>query len=458
MQHSILIVDDNEENLSLLRSILNQDGYNIFPANSVDYGASLLKKNRGKFSVALIDHHMPGMQGDAAIQLYKTIDTDLQFLTITGDTSEEVLQKSMSAGSALVFDRNMKEETLRSVVRRYCKQFEDRSRIVSAASVEASEMEQVIRQYGMIGRSEHLHSVCKLISSYATSDDVVLIRGENGTGKERIARAIHNHSLVSDGPFIAVNCGAISEGISESELFGHIRGAFTGAMKDRMGHFREANGGTLFLDEIGDMPPLLQTKLLRVLQEKEIVPVGASKPVKVNVRIIAATNVDLDANVKNGKFREDLFYRLNVLPIQILPLRERKDDIEPLILHFEEKWRKKTGLPQKQFRVRTIKALKSDSWPGNIRELESIVSRVLTRVQGQVIEREDLDERFQVFTDDDVDYSESFTGLHARHEREERDFFSRLLKKTGSLSASARALNMPKATLHNRLKYLGIKI
>lgn len=457
MQHSILIVDDDEENLSFLRSILNQDGYNIFPANNVDYGASLLKRYRGKFSLALIDHHMPEMLGDAAIQLYKTIDTDLQFLTITGDNSEDVLQKSMSAGSAMVFDRKMQVETLRSVVRRYCKQHEDRTRIVALPPSDASEIEQVIREYGMIGRSQHLYSVCKLISSYAKSDDVVLIRGENGTGKERIARAIHAHSLVSDGPFIAVNCGAISEGISESELFGHIKGSFTGAMKDRMGHFREANGGTLFLDEVGDMPSLLQTKLLRVLQEKEIVPVGASKPIKVNVRIIAATNVDLDANVKSGKFREDLFYRLNVLPIPILPLRERKDDIEPLILYFEEKWRKKTGQLQKQFRIRTIKALTSDPWPGNIRELESVISRVLTRAQTQVIEREDLDDRFQVFTDDDEDYSESFLGLQARHERESRDFYSRLLKKTGSLSASARALNVPKATLHCRIKALGIK-
>jgi transcriptional regulator with GAF, ATPase, and Fis domain len=207
----------------------------------------------------------------------------------------------------------------------------------------------------MIGASDQLVDICNLIEKYGGSPELqsVLIRGEHGVGKEKVAKAIHLYSPISDGPFVSVNCSAINEGVIESELFGHIKGAFTGAIRDRKGHFREATNGTLFLDEIGDMPPNLQAKLLRAIQEKEIYPVGASQPIKVNVRIIAATNVDLDAAVKTGKFRADLLSRLDVLPINIPPLRKRKDDIEPFVLHLCQK-RGREGV-----RARALAALKA---------------------------------------------------------------------------------------------------
>jgi two-component system, NtrC family, response regulator AtoC len=453
MRHSILIVDDNPDNLNLLRSVLGGE-YNVFVADSVSYGRSLLKRER--FSLALVDHHLPEMTGNEAIREFKQTAPEVQFLTITGDTSENVLQLSAQAGSLMVFDRRMGNETLRSVIRNYCHQFEDRHRLAEPEEVPAN-IREFLMSFNMIGRSQHLVDLCHLINKYARSNKPVAIQGENGTGKERVARALHMKSNVADGPFVAVNCGAIAESLIESELFGHVRGAFTGALKDRKGYFREADGGTIFLDEIGELPPHLQPKLLRVLQEGEIVPVGGDRPIKVDVRIISATNVDLEKATKSGKFREDLFHRLNVLPLKVSPLRERPEDIEPLIFHFEEKWRKANGAEPRRFRARTVAALISDPWTGNIRELESVIERVLTRTEGKYIEQEHLDERFQrALEGDESDVAESYVGLKSRHEREERDFLARVLKKLGSLSAAARALNLAKATLHGRIKTLGI--
>ncbi len=457
MQHSILVVDDNLENLDFIRSVLKPAGYNVFPADDVDTGASYIKRNRGKLSLALIDHHMPSMTGDKAIAMYKTIDPDLQFLTITGDPTDEVFRANVDAGACMVLRRGMNLENLYSVVRSYCNKFEEQSRIIRKQDTTPTENETFIRTFGMVGRSQHLYNVCESIENYGKTDLAILIHGENGTGKERVARAIHTHSQVADGPFVAVNCAAINEGLIESELFGHERGAFTGANRDRKGYFVEADGGTLFLDEIGDMPTHLQSKLLRAIQEKEIVPVGATKPIKVNARVIAATNVNLKEAIAKLRFREDLFYRLNVLPITLLPLRERKEDIEPLVLALTEKWSRQTG-QVKDFRARTMSALRSYEWPGNIRELENVVTRILAKTEGTVIELMNLDENFQKIAEAESSDGETYIALKARHENEERSFIADIIKKSGSLSAAARLLSLGKSTLHGRVKALGIKL
>lgn len=455
MQHTLLLVDDKSENLDFLRSILKPQGYNVFPADSVDYGASLLKRHKGKISLALIDHNMPGKNGDDAIRLFKSIDPDLQCLTITGEPTEETIQKSMDAGSYSVLSRQLGVGALQSIIGGYCRKFEERTTL--SAVVPDGAKESLIATYGLVGASNHLANLCQLIERYAKTEESVLIRGENGTGKERVARAIHFHSEVASGPFVAVNCAAISEGVIESELFGHVKGSFTGAMRDRAGYFRDASGGTLFLDEIGDMPLSAQAKLLRALQEKEIVPVGATKPIKIRTRIIAATNAKLEDAIKAGRFREDLYYRLNVMPLQILPLKDRPEDIEPLVHAALERWNKKTG-DKKEIRARTISALKAYSWPGNIRELEAVMARVLARTEAAVIEPEHLDENIRFLgSETESDFAESYKGLRARHEIEEGKFLSELLKKTGSLSQAARVLGIAKATLHGRMKLLGIK-
>ncbi|MGE3263342.1 MAG: sigma-54-dependent transcriptional regulator [Bacteriovoracia bacterium] len=456
MQHTLLLVDDKSENLDFLRSILKPQGYNIFPADSVDYGASLLKRYKGKVSLALIDHSMPGKNGDEAIRLFKSIDPDLQCLTITGEPTEETIQKHMEAGSYSVLSRTLQAETLKSVVSSYCRKFETKTALSVIATPDGAK-ESIIAAHDFVGASDHLAELCQLIDRYAKTEESVLIRGENGTGKERVARAIHSHSTVESGPFIAVNCAAISEGVIESELFGHVKGSFTGAMRDRNGYFRDANGGTLFLDEIGDMPLSAQAKLLRALQEKEVVPVGATKPIKIRTRIIAATNTKLEDAVKAGRFREDLYYRLNVMPIQILPLKDRPEDIEPLVHFSLTRWNKKTG-QRKEVRARTISALKAYSWPGNIRELEAVMARVLARTEASIIEPEHLDENIRfLVSETDTDFSESYRCLKERHDTEERKFLSELLKKFGSLGKAALALNVAKATLHGRIKKLGIQ-
>lgn len=455
MQHTLLLVDDKIENLEFLRSILKPQGYSIFPADSVDYGASLLKRYKGKISLALIDHNMPGKNGDEAIRLFKSIDPDLQCLTITGEPTEETIQKSMDAGSYTVLSRALGVETLKSVIGSYCAKFEAKTELAKLPVVEGSK-ESFIAEFGLIGASDHLVELCQLIDRYAKTEESVLIRGENGTGKERVARAIHLHSAAASGPFVAVNCAAINEGVIESELFGHVKGAFTGAVRDRAGYFRDANGGTLFLDEIGDMPLSLQAKLLRALQEKEIVPVGATKPVKIYARIITATNVKLEDAIKTGRFREDLYYRLNVMPLQLLPLHRRVDDIAPLVHAILGRWNKKTG-QKKEIRARTIAALKAYSWPGNIRELEGVMARVLARTESPIIEAEHLDDNIRFLgAETESDFAENYKGLLARHEFEEREFLLSLLKKI-SLSQAAKTLGLAKATLHGRAKALGIK-
>lgn len=456
MQHTLLLVDDKSENLDFLRSVLKPQGYNILPAENVDYGLSLVKRYKGKLALALIDHNMPGKNGDEAIRLFKNIDPDLQCLTITGEPTEETIQKHMSAGSYSVLSRDLGVETLQSIVSSYCNRFEAKT-AVSEASPSGDEKSRLIASHGLIGGSDHLAQLCQLIDRYAKTDESVLIRGENGTGKERVARAIHSHSVVADGPFVAVNCAAISEGVIESELFGHVKGSFTGAVRDRAGYFRDANGGTLFLDEIGDMPLSAQAKLLRVLQEREIVPVGATKAIKIRTRIIAATNTRLEDAIKAGRFREDLYYRLNVMPLHIIPLRDRVDDIVPLIHGILDRWNKKIG-EKKEIRARTVSALKAYAWPGNVRELEGVMARVLARTEALFIEPEHLDDNIRFLgAETDSDFTENYKGMRDRHNKEERELITSLLKRMGSLGKTAVVLGIPKPTLYSRAKLLGIK-
>jgi transcriptional regulator with GAF, ATPase, and Fis domain len=239
-----------------------------------------------------------------------------------------------------------------------------------------------------------MHALDTLITTVANSASTVLIRGESGTGKELVARALHSHSPRSNRPLIPVNCGAIPEDLLESELFGHVRGSFTGAMNDRVGRFVMADGGTIFLDEIGDMSPKLQVKVLRVLQEQEVEPVGSAETIKVNVRILAATNVDLERAVEEKRFREDLYYRLNVIPITVPPLRERTDDIPLLIDHFIKCFNQKQPRRIEGFSSEAVEILKNYPWPGNVRELENLVERMTILAEGSVVVPDDLPEKF----------------------------------------------------------------
>jgi transcriptional regulator with GAF, ATPase, and Fis domain len=293
----------------------------------------------------------------------------------------------------------------------------------------------------------------------AGSPSAVLLRGESGTGKELLARAVHDHSPRAAKPFVTVNCAALSQGLLESELFGHVKGAFTGATRDRVGRFELADGGTLFLDEIGDVSLEVQTKLLRVLQERTFERVGASEPIQVDVRIIAATHQDLERLIREGRFREDLFYRLNVLPIQVPPLRERREDIPELVEHFLRLHGPRCGKPDIQIDDDALAVLKGAPWPGNIRQLENALQRAVVVAEGNLLTVADLPPDLPQEPGDPVTVEtlKGVAGERAERDRREREQLVRAMAATnGNKSDAARALGMPRSTLVSRLKKYGL--
>lgn len=462
MNHTILIVDDKPENLNLLKSILEKKGLQVHQAGSAKFAASLLKKNSGRYALAIVDYHMPEINGDDATKLFHDIDPDLQVITMTGDDSDETADKCHKAGSFLVLPRLVSNQRLVSIVESYCKRFESKNSPVAVLddSQNMTEVEAYIKSFDMVGASDQTKLACSLVDRFSQRDESVLIYGENGTGKEKIAKAIHQRSKVNSGPFIAVNCGAISVGLIESELFGHTKGAFTGAVGIKKGFFQEASGGTIFLDEIGELPLNLQVKFLRVLQEREVTPVGSSQPVKIDVRIIAATNVNLESAVKKGTFREDLYYRLNVLNIELMPLKKRQKDIEPMIRHFLNQWKMKTG-ESRELSQNALAVLKKYSWPGNVRELENAMIRILAQYSDLKLDVHHLDKRFKATSDEPIDYADDALDLWNQYKIESSDRERLVLEKivvmSGSMTKAAKLIGVPKSTLHDKLKSLGMQ-
>ena len=314
----------------------------------------------------------------------------------------------------------------------------------------------------LIGNSLPMNRLKQMIRNVADSDSTILILGESGTGKELVAKALHFHSGRQDRLMIPVNCGAIPEDLLESELFGHVRGAFTGAIKDRIGRFQLADGGTIFLDEIGDMSPKLQVKILRVLQEQEIEPVGAIKTINVNVRVIAATNRDLEKDVQDGRFREDLYYRLNVIPITIAPLRDRRDDIPMLITHFRDRFAKLKKRSIRGFTDTAMTCLCHYDWPGNVRELENMVERLSIIHTGQQIDVEDLPEKFagpRSIPQPETSSEMPDTGIDFNKlvDQYERVLVRMALDKAGGVKNRAAALlDIKRTTLVEKMKKKGM--
>lgn len=460
MRGPILLVDDNKLTLSHTRELLEGAGYDVHQAESALYAVSLAKRNKGRYALAILDYLMPEIKGDEATRLLLSVDPELQIITFTGDDSDEAHKVNLAAGSLMVVEKGTSSERLLQIVHRHVQSYEDKIKIARPSNRALSDREQFIRRFGIIGASIHLEQTCDLLERYSKTLDNILIHGESGTGKERIAQAIHQFSKVANGPFITVNCASVNDGISESDLFGHVKGAFSGAIKARTGYFVEADGGTIFLDEIGDMPLNLQAKLLRVLQEREVIPVGAERPVKVNARVIAATNVDLEDAARKGRFREDLYFRLNVLPINLLPLRDRKEDISPLVMHFTDLWNQRHQM-NSAFREATLARLVDDDWPGNVRDLQNIVNRHLARISPrEIVEVSDLDDRFGPTqpSSDQEDLSKVYQNFKKKRDREERKFVEQALRLGGSIAAASKLLNMAKSTFYDRIRALGIKV
>ncbi len=380
---------------------------------------------------------------------------------MTGDDTTEAPIASLRAGVKDFIQKGENLDETVKVIRSYCKKFDETRRMVTATTnlkMQNYKNEKLIKQIGMIGWSDDLANVASQILqlSQSGSDNTVLIRGESGTGKELVAKAIHDLSSRSQNKFIAINSGGILANLLESELFGHEKGSFTGATTKKIGKFQIANGGTIFLDEIGDMSVELQVKLLRVIQEGVIEPVGSTTPVKVNVRIVAATHVNLEESIKEGRFREDLFYRLNVIPLILSPLRSRPDDIEPLVLHFQNKYKGE----KKKILYKTLKFLKTYSWKGNVRELENTMNRLFSMVPDEEITPDHLDAKFFNNTPENVDdYSCDYLAyrnlLDEIRDEKERDYLLYKIRGAKSLRAAAKSISIPKSSLQDKIKSWG---
>ncbi|MCI0693919.1 sigma-54 dependent transcriptional regulator [candidate division KSB1 bacterium] len=369
----LLLIDDDESLLKVTAHQLRQFGYEVIAKGSGEDGLATFKET--PFAVAVTDLQLPGVSGIEVLQEIRRHDRDCVVIIITAYGTIEDAVKACELGADDYLTKPFSREQLRFVLEKALRL----RRLQSENRYLRSELGRQFDFGNIIAKSAAMENVLKMAARIAESEATVLISGESGTGKELLARAIHFNSPRRDQPLITVNCPSIPENLLESELFGHVKGAFTGAVKDREGKFEQAEGGTIFLDEIGDLKPELQAKLLRVLQEKEIERVGGSKPIKVDVRVIAATNRDLDAAMREGNFREDLYYRLMVVPITLPPLREHAEDIPFLVDHFLQKHG--SGRPLR-FTPETLERLRHYDWPGNIRELENAVARAIILSSG----------------------------------------------------------------------------
>ena len=379
---SILVVDDEEKILKSLGRALRDAGHRVVDTTSAREAQRLLAER--SFDLLIVDNVMPETSGLDLIREYvnSTPEGDRsQVLMMTAHATVESAIEAMKLGALDYLQKPFEIDELLVVVRRAL----DHQRLRTEHRYLLSERDEQFDHYGIIGRSHRMEEVIRRAELVAATKSTVLITGETGTGKELVARAIHYHSAQRDMPLIKVNCAAIPETLLESELFGHVRGAFTGATTTKKGKFALADGGSIFLDEIGTMSPTLQSKLLRVLQEREFEPLGSERTERVDLRVIAATNRDLRQMVVDAKFQEDLFYRLNVIPIEIPPLRERREDIPALVDHFIQKHSHRTGRRIEKMEDGVLASLQQYDWPGNVRELENTIERAVVLTPGTAI-------------------------------------------------------------------------
>ncbi|HEV8316424.1 MAG TPA: sigma-54 dependent transcriptional regulator [Vicinamibacterales bacterium] len=379
---SILLADDEDKILKRLGRALRDEGHEVIEAQTAREAQRQLGERA--FDLLVVDNLMPGMTG---LELIRDMAHTMpqserpQVLMMTAHATVESAIEAMKLGAIDYLQKPFEVEELLVLVRHAL----EHQRLRSERQYLISERSAEFNQYGIVGRSRAMQEVIQRAELVAQTKSTVLITGETGTGKEMVARAIHHRSAQREMPLIKVNCAAIPETLLESELFGHVRGAFTGATTTKRGRFALADGGTIFLDEIGTMPPALQAKLLRVLQEREFEPLGSERTQRIDVRVIAATNRDLKQLVSEGKFQEDFYYRLNVIPIQIPALRERREDIPVLIEHFVEKHRQRTGKRIDRVDDEVVAALARYEWPGNVRELENTIERAVVLATGPML-------------------------------------------------------------------------
>ena len=458
MEHvaRILLVDDEPGSRESLSLLLGHEGYLVDTASDGEKAIRLFSKN--KYDVIITDLFLPGASGIDILKHVKDHPLPCSVILITGNATAETAVEAMKEGAFDYIIKPVNFEKLKVLVEKAV----EKNRLVAENIYLRQQLRGKYKFDNIIGNSPAIQPVFSRMEKILHTDSTVLILGESGTGKELVARAIHFNGSRKEKPFIAINCGAIPAELLESELFGHVRGSFTGAVADKPGKFELANHGTIFLDEIGTMPLHLQMKLLRVLQEQEVERVGSIRKTKLDVRVISATNSDLDERVRRAEFREDLFYRLNVIPIHLPPLRERHEDIALLARHFLRKICADMRHPICELTPDALIAMESYKWPGNVREMENVIERVVALTDGNVIDRQDLPPQIAGtlnesgllpalhIPEEGLDLTETMAHL-------ERHLIQQAMERSQSIKARAASLlNINRTTLVEKIKRYGM--
>jgi two-component system, NtrC family, nitrogen regulation response regulator NtrX len=446
MAHSILIVDDEPGIRQSLTGVLEDEGFDVTAVASGEECLRVL--DRRLFSCVLLDVWMPSLDGLETLARIKAAFPDISVVMISGHGRIETAVRATKLGAYDFIEKPLALEKTVLTIKNAIRQRE----LETANSELQAKLE---RNYAMVGESVPMRALRQQIRYAAPTSGRVLLYGESGTGKELVARELHAQSLRADKPFVEVNCAAIPEELIESELFGHIKGAFSGATQAKRGKFERADGATLFLDEVGDMSLKTQSKVLRALEEQRFEPVGSEATINVDVRVIAATNKKLEEEIEAGRFRADLFYRLNVIPFEISPLRERLEDIPLLVEHFRREFSVANGRPPKEFKPSAIEKMQSYTWPGNVRELRNTVERVIIMHTRPQIEADDLP---ILGAEVPPASSYNFDSYREAAETYEREYILRKLAETeGNITRTAELMGIDRSHLYRRLKALGIQ-
>jgi len=446
---NILIVDDEKDICMALNILLTKEGYDVKEAYNGEQALERIKKEN--FDIIMTDIKMEKMDGFDVLRQAQRISPETTVIMMTAFASVGSAVEAMRAGAADYITKPFINDEIRLTIRRF---LQSRDLRMENQILRQELSQRQVAFTNIIGNSEPMQKVFSFMEKVIPNKSNILITGESGTGKGLVAQAIHEVGPRKGKPFISINCGAIPENLLESELFGHKKGAFTSANEDKKGLITMADGGTLFLDEIGELPQALQVKLLHVIQTKELTPVGDTRVITVDVRIIAATNADLMQRVKEGRFREDLYYRLNVIEIRMPALRERSDDIPVLIKHYLDIFARETGKKIKEIDYEAMQALLAYDWPGNIRELRNTIERATVLADGEVITIHDLPDKFRTLDVEGI----STSSLRQALDNFEREYIRRSLTESkGSKEATATKLGIDLATLYRKLKKLRIE-
>ena len=447
----ILVIDDEENIRKSLKMILEYEGYEFFEAGTGEDGLETLRETVG-IDLVLLDIKMPGQSGLEVLAELRTRPFVPEVIMISGQGTIQAAVEATKLGAFDFLEKPLHRERVLISIRNALKQ--------TSLSRECQDLKKKAeKHYEIIGQHPLVQNLWKEILKIAPTNATVLIFGESGTGKELIARSIHAHSLRARETFVQVNCAAIPEELIESELFGHEKGAFTGATEKKTGKFEQADGGTIFLDEIGDMSLRTQSKVLRVLEEGEVQKVGSGKISKVDVRVIAATNKDLRKEIQEGRFREDLYFRLNVVPLYSPALRERREDIPLLIDYFSRTFAEENNFRPRKFSPEALGAMTGYAWKGNVRELKNIVERLMIMTDRDTIERTDLPEAVRERSGAALPDAAGVKTLREFRDLAERDFLLAKLEANGwNISQTAREIDTPRSNLYKKLEQYGIKI